>query len=101
MNAQKICGLFLNVCTLILGLSLVWANPLQQNQQPMGTSTQIQSADGGGPVPPRPPADGSLVADGGGPVPPRPPADGSVVADGGGPVPPRPPQFLNAGLLEA
>jgi len=48
-------------------------------------------ADGGGPVPPRPPVVTSLLLDGGGPVPPRPPAILSGEFDGGGPVPPRPP----------
>ena len=99
MNGKKICGLVLNVCSLILGLSLLLPKGSQQNPPIRAASVQIQSADGGGPVPPRPPQR-SFVADGGGPVSPLPPQAG-LMADGGGPVPPRPPQFLKTELLGA
>jgi hypothetical protein len=105
MNTQKICGLFASLCSLIIGLSLCLSDRSQHSQQFVGTPLQIHSADGGGPVPPLPPAAfrTTLTADGGGPVPPLPPAAfmTTLTADGGGPVPPLPPQFLNAHLLPA
>ncbi|HXN64644.1 MAG TPA: hypothetical protein VN862_04865 [Candidatus Acidoferrales bacterium] len=48
--------------------------------------TQVQTANGGGPIPPTPPNN----FNGGGPIPPTPPNN----FNGGGPIPPTPPNNL-------
>ena len=48
---------------------------------------QVQTANGGGPIPPTPPD----WCNGGGPIPPTPPD----WMNGGGPIPPTPPDWLS------
>lgn len=98
MNTRKLCCLILGLSASLGSFSFV----SNFNYPSRSTSTSFRP-DGGGPVPPIPPALflNRLTVDGGGPVPPIPPAaalsknsfrvQNLLHADGGGPVPPIPP----------
>jgi hypothetical protein len=103
MNLRRLCILIPSSLMLVLLLSLSSSDRSQHGRGFLANPAHTQLADGGGPVPPRPPVSflKTLTADGGGPVPPRPPVSflKTLTADGGGPVPPRPPVFLSANSL--
>ena len=103
MNLRRLCILIPSSLMLVLLLSLSSSDRSQHGRGFLANPAHTQLADGGGPVPPRPPVSflKTLTADGGGSVPSRPPAiapslpsriqQSPLLADGGGPVPPRPP----------